>query len=570
MAQSIKYIAYIRKSTDEEKRQVTSLDAQRRELRDFAKRDRLGVVDTIEESRTAKEPGRPLFNRMLDRIERGEANGIIVWDVDRLYRNPVDEGRVRWMLQRGIIASIRTPTRSYFPADAGLLIAVEGGRATDFIIHHKRDVARGVREKLLRGEWPGQKPVGYIYDHRLRNIVPDKKRAKIVETIFQEVSGGRYSLLAVSDRLAQFGIRNKSGKQWSKSQIHGFLTNRLYTGVMVWSGETFEGKYKPIVSPELFKKVQDALKIRSKPRKVRNGHNFPFCGLFRCTCGSMISAQWAKGHGGLYRYYRCTRKTGVCSEPYTQEKSVADQCLEMMKPLAISPEQANFVRALIDEETQKDSQSLETESAEMTDKISAVQKKLNRLTQGFLDELIDEESYQASKSDLVIEKTGLKREKERLHRTRSSFWNEPAKEVINVMEMAGKMQTEKSPQEISRLVHKVGTNRLLSRKTVTFSFAEPYDFIPSLLASVEASTSTTSPSLCDAKSQSIVWCPRQDLNLLKISDSLGNANGNAQIDAQILVALGRDLSQVVTAWAKLPTALKAAILAIVNSAEGQP
>jgi hypothetical protein len=79
----------------------------------------------------------------------------------------------------------------------------------------------------------------------------------------------------------------------------------------------------------------------------------------------------------------------------------------------------------------------------------------------------------------VVEKTELKREKERFYRTRSSFWNEPAKEAINIMELAGKMQTEKSPQEISRLVHKVGTNRLLSRKTVTFSLAEPHDLIPS-------------------------------------------------------------------------------------------
>src|SRR5579859_7474689 len=142
------YFLYLRKSTDETKRQIMSLDAQWRELRDFAKRERLTIVEAVEESRTAKEPGRPFFNRMLECIEHGEANGILCWDIDRLYRNPVDEGRVRWMLQRGIITSIRTPTRSYSPADAGLLIAVEGGRATDFIIHHKRDVARGVREKL--------------------------------------------------------------------------------------------------------------------------------------------------------------------------------------------------------------------------------------------------------------------------------------------------------------------------------------------------------------------------------------------------------------------------------------
>jgi hypothetical protein len=127
--------------------------------------------------------------------------------------------------------------------------------------------------------------------------------------------------------------------------------------------------------------------------------------------------------------------------------------------------------------------------------------------------VIDEESYQAAKADLVIEKTTMKEEKQRLHRTRSSFWNEPAKEVINTMELVGKSQTDKSPAEISQVVHKVGTNRLLSRKTVTFSLAEPYDLIPSLLASGHISIPNTSPSLCDENGGSINWCPRQDLNL---------------------------------------------------------
>eukprot|EP01031_Cornospumella_fuschlensis_P002762 gene2762-3458_t len=123
-----KFFIYVRKSTDETKRQVLSLDAQERELRDLVRKEKLAVCEIIEESHSAKAPGRPLFNRMLSRIENGEASGVIIWDIDRLYRNPADEGRVRWMLQRGIIECIRTPTRSYSPADAGILIAVEGGR----------------------------------------------------------------------------------------------------------------------------------------------------------------------------------------------------------------------------------------------------------------------------------------------------------------------------------------------------------------------------------------------------------------------------------------------------------
>ena len=60
------------------------------------------------------------------------------------------------------------------------------------------------------------------------------------------------------------------------------------------------------------------------------------------------------------------------------------------------------------------------------------------------------------------------------------------------MEMAGRRQADKSPQKISQVVHKVGTNRHLAQNRYVFSvtfFSEPYDFIPSLLASIEASPS---------------------------------------------------------------------------------
>jgi hypothetical protein len=198
---------------------------------------------------------------------------------------------------------------------------------------------------------------------------------------------------------------------------------------------------------------------------------------------------------------------------YVQEKFVIAQCLDIVKPLAISTEEANHLRILIDEETERESNTVETGTEKIAAKLSDIQEKLNRLTRKYLDEVIDEESYQATKADLVTEKTVLKQEKERLHRTGSNFWNEPAKEVINIMELAGKTQVEKSPQEISQVVHKVGTNRLLSRKTVTFSFAEPYDFTASLLTAPQVSPLNLIPSLCDANFQNTNWCAVQGLNL---------------------------------------------------------
>src|SRR5437870_948737 len=102
----IKYILYARKSSEAEDRQVASIDAQINELKKMAEDLGLKVVDSITESMSAKAPGRPEFNRMLELVNKGVANGIICWKLDRLARNPVDGGQISWLLQRGVLQQI--------------------------------------------------------------------------------------------------------------------------------------------------------------------------------------------------------------------------------------------------------------------------------------------------------------------------------------------------------------------------------------------------------------------------------------------------------------------------------
>jgi site-specific DNA recombinase len=520
MKKPLRFFAYLRKSTDDKVHQVASLPRQENSLREFARQEGLRVVEFFEESRSAKLPGRPVFSRMLDRLEAGEADALLCWDIDRLYRNPVDEGRVRWLLQRGVITIIRTPTRQFLPQDAGLLMGVEGGLATDYVIRLAKNIKDGVKDKLQRGEWPGAKPLGYVYDRRLRNIVPDPEKSKIVQTLFEEFGGGRIGLSGISQRLFEMGVTSKAGAPWSKSAVRKLLVNRLYTGVMKWKSDTFEGKYKAIITAEQFERVQKALKSRSKPRRTRQGHNFPFCALFRCSCGSAVSAQWAKGRGGLYRYYRCTRYEPTCTEPYLQEKFVMSQCLEALKAIAITPAQAGEIRAEIDAEAKKDGLGREREWEAITNSLADLQKKLDKLTAGYLDGKIDEESYQAATRQLVVRKTALKHEKQRFQRTSSVYWNEPSKEAVNTLELAFKLQTGGTACEIAELIRKVGTNHLFTRKTVSFSFAEPYAFVPSLLGvspsrPMDAGVSHETPAV-----QSTTWCTREDLNLHSLRNQI--------------------------------------------------
>ena len=158
----IRYFIYIRKSTDEEDRQVLSLEAQEIELKEFARKEKLEIVGIFKVSQTAKEPGRPIFNDMLSRIEKGEANGILAWHPDRLARNSVDGGKIIYFIDSGKIQSLKFPTFWFEPTPQGkFMLNIAFGQSKYFVDNLSENTKRGLRQKLRRGELPGYAPLGY-------------------------------------------------------------------------------------------------------------------------------------------------------------------------------------------------------------------------------------------------------------------------------------------------------------------------------------------------------------------------------------------------------------------------
>ena len=105
-----KFFLYARKSTDVEDKQVLSIEAQLTELRDYAKRENLNIALEFVEKQSAKVPGRPIFNEMMKRIEKGDADSILSWHPDRLARNSIDGGKIIYLLDTGKLASLKFPT----------------------------------------------------------------------------------------------------------------------------------------------------------------------------------------------------------------------------------------------------------------------------------------------------------------------------------------------------------------------------------------------------------------------------------------------------------------------------
>ncbi len=139
--QTLKYFLYARKSSESEDRQVASIESQVAELKKLASNYGITIDEVFIESKSAKAPNnRPIFSDMLERLYKGDANGIICWKLDRLARNPVDGGTINWMLQNGVIQHIRTFDREYFPTDNVLMMSMEFGMANQYI----RDLSANV------------------------------------------------------------------------------------------------------------------------------------------------------------------------------------------------------------------------------------------------------------------------------------------------------------------------------------------------------------------------------------------------------------------------------------------
>src|SRR3989344_1639780 len=127
--QKIKYFLYARRSVEKRdgEEKILSIDSQIKEMQELARKEGLRIIKTFTETKSAKHPGRPVFGEMVERIKNGEANGILCWKMDRLSRNPIDEGTVKYILREGTVQHIRALDRSWYPGDNSLIASVEFG-----------------------------------------------------------------------------------------------------------------------------------------------------------------------------------------------------------------------------------------------------------------------------------------------------------------------------------------------------------------------------------------------------------------------------------------------------------
>ena len=499
----MKYIAYCRKSTDEPDRQILSIEAQMAELKEFADREGLEVVEWVSESKTAKEPGRHEFDRVIQMIEDGVAAGILSWHADRLARNSIDGGKIIYLLDTGKLLDLKFPSFWFDNTPQGkFMLSIAFGQSKYYVDNLSENVKRGNRQKLRRGDWPNKAPFGYLNDRATKTIYVDEERAGYVRQAFKQFATGGYTYVDIRDFFTNHSIRNPSGTVLHLDKVKRILTDPFFYGVMRFNGELHEGNHEPLISKKLFDQVQKVVKQHSRKQKVVK-HLFDYLGLAKCgECGAAITAEKHNKHYKRtnrdveYVYYRCSKKKGYCSQKYVEQSKLIPQLHSLVSRAALSPSATDKFREWATHDAEQERATSAGEINTLKLELEKTNVQLDRLLEGYLDKIISSAEYMEKKNKLVEQKALLTSKVNELE-TKGVEWLEPFTEFVNGAHKAHQIARAKTHgRDLLITAKTVGSNFYLKDRRLTAEYNSPGY---SALSAVACAGSATRDSISISK-----------------------------------------------------------------------
>ncbi len=311
-----------------------SIPAQRKACAQLAERMGLTVVEEyVEPGKSARSiDGRPAFRKMMGRIRnQRDVDYVVVYMRSRLFRDATDAGLTKRELRNlGIaILSVKDPTDD---SPTGDLMAhmVDGFNEYQSRVSGQ-DIAYKMEAKAARGGTPGKAPLGYLnvregVDGReVRTVALDPERGPLIRMLFERYATGQYSFPKLRELAATAGLKSRptrrhpAGTTLSIHKIGQLLRDRYYLGIVTFNGTEYPGRHEPLITRELFDKVQTVLtEQRGAGVRERKWDHY-LKGLVWCgRCGRRLIIERAKSKTGrLYFYYLCLSRNenGSCDLP---------------------------------------------------------------------------------------------------------------------------------------------------------------------------------------------------------------------------------------------------------------
>lgn len=465
------YFAYIRVSTAKQGERGSSLQEQRSAIDAYASRNNLSIAEWFEERETAAKQGRAVFSRMLAKLEKGVAQGVIIHKIDRSARNLKDWANLGDLIDRGIDVQFVHDSFDMHSRGGRLSADIQAVVAADYIRNLRDEVKKGFHGRLKQGLYPLPAPIGYIDMGGGKPKEIDPVRGSLVREVFELYASGTISLRALQREMKKRGLQTKSGKALSVNSLNLMLHSPFYIGLIhiVKTGETFEGKHEPLVSKATFDRVQAIMRGKAVARSVK--HDFTFRQLVRCgRCGRHLIGELQKGR---YVYYRC--QVPECRGTIAREEDLdhaAQSTLALLR--CDAPEQA-WIEAKAASLKKEDTEGLERLKTSLQLQLAKSEDRLSRLTDAYLDHEIDKEVFEHRKRVVFEERTNLRDELERI--TAADL---PVHKAIRNLELGNAALSGYQsgiPAERRAIIKSVTSNFMLDRKNIAIALRSPFQEI---------------------------------------------------------------------------------------------
>jgi DNA invertase Pin-like site-specific DNA recombinase len=362
--ENLRYVMYVRKSTDEKDKQERSLADQAKDCEDMQYRLGLNVVKVIVEKSSAKEPDiRPKFRAMLEGINNGMYDAILTWHPDRLARNMKEGGEIIDLIDKNIIKDLKFPSFTFNNDTSGIMnLGIMFVLSKQYSDHLSDAVMRGNRRSIEDGAYINKAKHGYKKDNN-QFLRPDGRNFTLIQKAFRMRLNGK-TLNEIADYLKKekyTRTNTQGGKTYgtkiNKQAVQKILRDPVYAGVVVYGKQVANlvaiYGFEPAVSVEDFMtinkldKKSDVFKLAKKyyAKAVTKAHLLN--GKVLCSeCGEAKSAgittkKKSDGSKTNYFYYRCETIGCSLEQKSTRANVILDFAKQYLATLPFSTKEAH-------------------------------------------------------------------------------------------------------------------------------------------------------------------------------------------------------------------------------------
>ena len=396
---------YVRVSTDEQTKGY-SPRSQEAVLRQYCQLRNIQVRQVFVEDYTAKHFNRPEWKKIMIilRKQRNKTDLLLFTKWDRFSRNTSDAYQMIDVLKKlGVEPqAVEQPLDLTVPENK-MMLAIY--LTAPEIENDRRglNTRAGIRQAKKEGRYMGKAPRGYInkaYEDGRRYITIDEPDASIMRWVFNEMGEGLYSAESIMKQ-----ANKKKNFKIDKNTFLLNLRNPVYCGKIRVPAHNDEpahlvqGLHEPLISEQLFFKVQDIMDGRSKILKglaIATPKDLPLRNFIKCNrCPRMLTGSASKGKTTYRVYYHCRSSCGV---RYRAEE-VNNAFMDELTTFIPRPSYPELFVATIAEAYSNQHRAVKEKSDELILKISTANKKVDAARELLLLNELEPNEYRKIKEE---------------------------------------------------------------------------------------------------------------------------------------------------------------------------